>query len=184
MAKKQTAPAAAASAIASPAVATGGPGKGAAYVVVASKIPQSLELQLCKPTTARVTGQWGSTTEDAFMKVGPVYVIRGTAYPCGQGPKGFPKIDLLDDSGYAMTKGIPQSFWDAWYDQNKETEMVRNGLIKAHPDYDYLVDHLAAECKDVDSGLGPMNPDGDPRAPKPYNSLISEIKTEPRNTTA
>jgi hypothetical protein len=145
-----------------------------------------LEIQLCKPKSARVTGQFGSVEETVNVKYGDKYFIRGTAYPRGQPPKGFPRAPrMIEDEGggYALTPNIPADFFAAWLEQNAETDMVVNGLIKAQPDLDSLAADAAEHAK-VDSGLGPMNPDGDRRDPKPLGSSISQIKQEPRSAAA
>jgi hypothetical protein len=165
--------------ITAPAVKT--PSK-AKFVTVASKMPMNIELQLCAPRTARVTGQFGSVEETVFIKHGAVHVIRGTAYPELKPPKGFPKRpDMIEDEkgGYALTPGVPAEFWEKWLEENRDTEMVQNGMIKAQSDLDSLAAD-AAEHADRDSGLGALNPDGDRRNPKPANSSI----TAPERVTA
>ena len=149
--------------------------KGAKYVTVASKLPMDIEIQLCRETTAAVTGQFGSVKETINVKTGRMYYIRGTAYPVGQPPKGFPKAPNMIDAGYALTSGIPADFWAEWLRQNQDTEMVRNGLIKAAATQ-HDVEAKAAEHADVQSGLQPLDPDGDPRNPKPMNAAIENVK--------
>lgn len=159
--------------------------KSASYVTVASKLPMNIEIQLCKETTAAVTGQFGSVKETVFVKAGPIHVIRGTGYPNGnQLPKGFPKRPAMaggDDAGFALTPKVPADFWAAWLAQNKTTDIVRNGLIFAAPTLDE-VEELAKERGTVHTGLEPLNPDGDPRAPRPLNASIQVVKTEERPT--
>lgn len=162
-----------------PAIHVAGKAK---FVTVASKLPMDLEIQLCKPTTANITGQFGSVKETVHVKTGQMYRIRGTAYPVNVAPKGFPRApEMIEDEngGYALTKNIPADFWDEWVKQNAETEMVQNGIIKAQADLDDLAAD-AAEHAHRDSGLGPLNPDSDRRAPKPSNGQVSAVKAEPR----
>lgn len=165
--------------LAAPTVKT--PSK-AKFVTVASKLPMNIEIQLCKPHTAAITGQFGSTKETVLRKEGAVHIIRGNAYPNGQAPKGFPRRpDLIEDShgGYALTPNVPADFWAAWLEQNADTDMVRSGMIKAQPDLDSLAAD-AREHEDSDSGLGPLNPDGDRRNPRPINDAVQPIKPEAR----
>lgn len=150
-------------------------------VTVASKLPMSIEIQLCRPKESRVTGQFGSTTETVNVKQGAIYVIRGVGHPVGQTPKGFPKApEMVESSGFALTHGVDADWFAEWLEQNKETEMVQSGLIQAHGDVEYLEDKTTAEYAKLDSGLGPLNPEGDPRQPKSVNSAVSEIRSEPR----
>lgn len=165
--------------IAAPAVHT--PSK-AKYVTVASKLPMSIEIQLCKPSTRTSTGQYGSVVETVQVKTGAVHVIRGTGYPRGEAPEGFPeRPQMIKDAGggYALTPNIPADFWAAWLEQNAETDMVRNGIVKAQAD----LDSLAADAKDhaaIDSGLGPLNPKGDRRNPRPANASVTPVQPESR----
>ena len=174
---------------AAPAVHTPNRGK---FVTVASKIPMSITIQLCKPTEKAVSGQHGPTTEKFHTPYGAIYVIRGTGYPEGNKlPKGFPKRpEMIEDQngGYALTPGVPADFWNDWLKQNAETEMVLNGMIKAQHDLESLAAD-AAEHADRDSGLGPLNPEmdakGNPldrRAPKPASLSVAAVTPEPRPT--
>lgn len=148
----------------------------ASFVTVASKLPMSIEMQLCRKTQVHVTGQFQSTVETVFTKFGEVHVIRGTGYPEGTPPKGYPKRPLMiDDAGYALTKKVPAEFFAEWMKQNADTEMVRNGIIKGHADEDSLVD-MAMEHAKVTTGLEALNPDGDRRNPRPINSAVEQIK--------
>ena len=163
----------------------------AKFVTVASKLTMSFEMQLAMPRTARETGQFGSVESTVYIKQGMIHVIRGTGYPEGKPPKGFPKRpDFIEDEngGYALTPGVPAEFWNAWKEQNKDTEMVLNGLVKAQTDLDSLAAD-AAEHAHVDSGLGPLNPDNDRdgnpldrRNPRPATAGVSNVKQEARTT--
>lgn len=157
--------------------------KGRRTVTVASKLPMDLDLQLCRETTARVTGQYGSVTEQINLPFGPVVTIRGTAYPAGTPPKGFPRPPHMISAGYALTHNVDADFWDRWIQQNSATDMVVNGMIKAHSDLDHL-EGEAEEFKDRNSGMEPMNPEGDRRSPQPITLGVAKIKTEPRNSFA
>lgn len=168
---------------AAPAVKTESKAK---FVTVASKLPMNIQLQLCAPKTARVTGQFGSVEETVHVPVGAIYVIRGTAFPSGQPPKGFPRRpEMIEDQngGYALTPKVPAEFWKAWLEANADTDMVLSGMIKAQPDLDSLADD-AKEHAGVNSGLGPLDPDGDRRNPKPMSDAVQEIKPEARASAA
>lgn len=153
----------------------------AQFVMVGSKLPQNLEIQLCTTRHARETGQFGSVDSVVHVKTGEIHLLRGTAYPSDKPPKGFPKRpDMIEDDngGYAMSK-IPAEFMARWMEENKDTDMVRNRVIIVKDDVDSLID-AAKDQIDVSSGLGPMNPDGDPRAPKPTSTSVQGVKPEQR----
>lgn len=169
---------------AAPAIAGSDIPRGARFVTVASKLPMSIEIQLCEPRTAAVTGQFGSVKETINVKTGAVYVIRGTGYPVGQPPKGYPKLpDSVEESGYTLTPNIPADWFAEWLRQNAETDMVRNKLVMASGDRDRLADETIEHAK-TDSGLGPLNPEGDKRDPKPMNSSMTGVTTEVRGKAA
>lgn len=151
----------------------------ASTVTVASRLPMSIEIQLCQPKSARVTGQFGSVEETVNVKVGPVYVIRGAGYPNGQTPKGFPKRPQTAgrEEAYALTPGVAADFWAEWLKQNEQSDIVRNGMIFAHAQPASL-DKMADEREGVRTGLEPVDPDKDPRAPKPLNVLVQPVTTE------
>ena len=158
----------------------------AKYVTVASKLPMSLELQLCRKESKAVSGRFGTEQETVFVKYGTVYIIRGVGYPRGNElPEGYPeRPSMIRDAGYALTPDVDAAWFAEWLDQNAETEMVRNGLIKAHSEPDSLRD-MAMEHKGILTGLEPMNPkfgaDGkplDPRSPKPLNAALQVQKAD------
>lgn len=156
------------------------PGKGKSTVTIASKLPMHLELRLCRKRTVNTTGRWGNTEEVIFEPTGKVLLVKGNGYPVGTVPKGFPKPpEMIEDAGYALTHGVDRDFWEAWLEQNKDTEMVLNGVIKAHPDDDYL-EGDAMEFAKLQSGLHPLDPEGDVRNPKPLNSKIEAVKKDDR----
>ncbi len=160
----------------------------AKFVTVASKMPMHITLTLDAPVQKMVPGRFGSEKETSFVP-GEAHVIRGTAYPSGQVPKGFfrpPQLIEDEHGGYAMTPNIPAAFWFEWLKQHKDTDMVRNGMIKAQVDLDSLAADAAEHAK-IDSGLGPIVPGEDEkgrpldrRAPRPMNVSVSDVKQEPR----
>lgn len=163
--------------------------KSARTVAVASKLPMTVELQLCRPETKAVTGRYGTEQETVNVKYGKTYWIRGTSRPAGTLPKGYKLPDVVD-GGAAITPNVDADFFEQWLDQNKDTEIVRNGMIFAHASRDH-VEGMAAERAAELSGLDPINPDQkpdgtmeDPRVPRPIDANVGPIKTEPRATDA
>ena len=66
---------------------------------------------------------------DEYRPDGRQFKINGNAAPYAQ--------PLLDSEGnpiemeqsFALTREIPKAFWDLWLEQNKESAVVKNGLI-------------------------------------------------------
>lgn len=157
------------------AKATAKPQAAGAKVVVASKMPMALLLQLCKFQDVRLPdGRGGYFTEKNAVKVGPVVRINGTAYPRGEPPEGFrDRPEMV--AGCALTRGVDKEWWDKWVEQNAEAPYVKSGLLFAFEKTE-AVRAQARERADLDSGLGPIVParDGviqDPRMPRPIKGI-------------
>lgn len=98
-------------------------------VTVACKVPMGLVLKLYKKTRQHEPVMGGGSREiDAYVPDHSqrTYIIHGNSHPQDKSP-----IAQIADS-FALTHGIPKAFWDAWLEQNLESDMVRNGLIFAH----------------------------------------------------
>jgi hypothetical protein len=86
------------------------------------------------------------------------FVVRGTwistagqAYNRNNGAVA----DLLP-GGYAITEGCPKAIWDTWLEQNKQSDLVKNGIIFAFPDRNSVVEEVKKR-PDVVSGLEPID---------------------------
>lgn len=156
--------------------------KSSATVTVCSKLPMSMWIHVDHETTRRVPGRYGSEPETIFNP-GKQYWIRGTAEPAGQAPKGYKRPEIVE-GGFAMTHGIPADFWEEWKKQHAETDMVKNGLIFAHANRDYVEGHSEEHAK-LQSGFQALDPDAldkDPRMPRPVNiTEISEVQPGTRD---
>lgn len=159
----------------------GGKAKAAGKVTVACKIPTGLELQHCTPTKWIEETPSGSRERLRYDRVGPTVFVRGTAYPVGTIPKGYPSRPIMV-GGYALTPNVDADFFDEWIRQNKDTDMVRNRMIFAYARRDDVVGE-ARENKDRQSGLEPLNPENDPRMPRPINAMITPIETADENVS-
>ena len=145
--------------------------KAGETVVVASKLPFPLELQICDSREERRQDRATTWTETVFYKTGPIVVLNSNQVPRGPAPEGVTYPDPPQIvAGAALTFGVPKDFWDKWLDQNKSTDMVRNGLVFAQVKRDNAVAQ-ARDHKDKFSGLDPLRPDAtgkdaDRRMPK------------------
>lgn len=149
--------------------------KSASTVVVACKIPTGLELQLCHKTDWTEETPSGSRDRFRWDRGGPTVRIRGTAYPAGATPRGFPERPQMA-GGYALTYGVDREFFETWMEQNKLNPIVVSNMVFAF-DRSNDTKAQAKEFKDIRSGLEPLNPDDDPRMPKPLNANLSQIET-------
>lgn len=151
--------------------------KSAATVTVACKIPGGLELQLCRQEGYSEDQKDGRVVaRTRWVKHGQVYVVRGPAYPNGPVPRGMPRPPTLA-GGYALTPGIPLDFWNEWVEQNKDSQFVVGGMIRAEERRADMVS-VAREHRAERSGLEPMAQDGDPRAPKPLLAPVSKLEPD------
>ncbi len=76
--------------------------------------------------------------------------------------------------GYALTRNVSRDFMDAWIAQNKDSDLVVNGMVFINPT-DADARDEAKEKRDIKSGLEPLKPDGDKRVPRRKGGL--ELKT-------
>ncbi len=146
-------------------------------VTVACKIGVPwFALQLCEKREVMENTQTGPRKVTEYARTGNIVHIRGTSYPRGTPPVGFPEKPQIIN-GYALTKNVDKDFWDKWYEQNKKAPYVVSGMIMAHE----TIDAVRGSTSDHNghmSGLEPMRPDNDPRVPRPTNSAITGIETE------
>lgn len=151
--------------------------KASGTVIVACKIPTGLVLQLCREVEVAEQTPVGVRMMKRFDRFGQRVVLNGTAYPKDP-PAGFRAKPMMV-GGYALTMGVPASFWDDWVEQNRDTAMVQNDMVRAYsriPD----MKAFALEHETVRSGFEPLTPDNDPRVPKPIdaNALTALAPTE------
>lgn len=136
------------------------------------------DIQLCEITEKFEQNMQGGRTIKEAVRIGKKVRLRGTSYPRGQPPEGFPERPLII-GGAAMNPGIDKEFWDKWVEQNKLNPMVVNGMIFANTSADYVA-FQAKEMAAVQSGLEPIDPlkKNDPRIPKSTRVEMTNIETE------
>lgn len=158
--------------------------KSGRTVTVACKIGvASISLQLCQVVEKFEQSLQGGRMIKEAIRIGDVVIIRGTSYPRGTPPEGFPAAPLIID-GAAMNPGISAEFWEEWVKQNQQNPLVKNGMIFAHEKPDHVAG-MARETKGNLSGMDPVNPKGDGRMPKsPRKNEVSDIESGARPKTA
>jgi len=147
-------------------------------VVVACKLGVAYyDIYICRKETVSENTQTGPRDIVRFTPQRETTVrLRGTSYPRGTVPDGFPEKPLIVD-GAALNFGIDKEFWDTWVEQNKLNPLVMNRMIFADTDPEF-VKGLAHDTKAMQSGLEPVNPKKDRRIPKSTRAEISDLETE------
>lgn len=139
-------------------------------------------MQLCRIEDKFEQNMQGGRMVKEAVRIGEVVRIRGTAYPRGTVPEGFPPAPLII-AGAAMNPGIDAEFWEEWSKQNRLNPLVVNKMIFAHEKDDH-VQGMAKEMVGQLSGLDPINPRGDARTPKSLKKEVSDPEPSKRPTAA
>lgn len=148
-----------------------------AKVTVACKVPVAwLDLQLYEPRTEMENTQTGPRERKVFRATGNIVRIRGTSYPRGTPPLGFPDKPQIVN-GFALTQGVEKDFWDKWLVQNAKSPMVISGALAAFESLDALKGKTRDRSADM-TGLEPVSPYEDNRMPKPSLRGVGPVTTE------
>jgi hypothetical protein len=136
------------------------PSSAGAKVSVYCKLPTGLRIRLFRMTTTSEPVLGGGRRDVEIAEpIGEEILIWGNRFRIGD-----PQTHKIVGD-YGVTDGVDKESWDHWMASNKDSAMVRNGLIFASEKRDYGEDQ-AHELRDTFSGLGPMMKEGDPRAPR------------------
>lgn len=153
------------------------PQSAGAKVIVACKLGVAYyDIQHSKIVDKFEQNMQGGRTVKEAERVGQVVRLRGTAYPRGTPPVGFPPAPEIVD-GAALNYGVDKDWFDAWLEQNKMNPIVQNRMIFAHE----TIDGVRGEAKELGaflSGLEPVNPGKDRRIPKSTREEVSDVETE------
>jgi len=99
-------------------------------VSVACKLPHGLILRVFNAIEKDVPVMGGGfKTEKATEPRAEVYTVYGWAHP----QNAAPHCTIIGN--YAITHNIPKGHWELWLSQNKNSDMVKNGLIFANEKY-------------------------------------------------
>lgn len=82
--------------------------------------------------------------------------LNGFAHPQDSAP------DQPIVGGFGLTHGVPKEFWGLWLEQNKDSDIVLNGLIFADPKPG-MTEGQAREKSAVKSGLERLDPANPPK---------------------
>lgn len=126
--------------------------KSTSTVTVACKLPHGMILRVFDMVEKdeAVMGGGFRTAKVAQERAARV-MINGNAHPQNEAPRS------QIAAGFALTHNVNKEFWEQWLSQNKDSDVVANGLIFAHGSESSAV----AESKDkvaVRSGLERLDP--------------------------
>jgi len=148
-------------------------------VIVACKVGVAyIDLRLFQPQQVWEQTQTGPRQVTEYRATGKLVRIRGTQYPRGTVPDGFPDRPEIVN-GAALTRNVDKAFWKAYLEQNQHNPLVTNGLIFAHDDI-ASIRSQARELEGQLSGLEPIDTKGDARVPKPVNAALTPIQPADR----
>ena len=154
-------------------------------VVIACKYPLGLELRLQREhhTMDPMPGGGLKPVKEMRFIENLAFTVKGPAHEPNEPPKG-PMV-----GGYVLTMGCPKEFWDRWHEQNKSSDLVKNGHIFAHGKR-ATVEGQAKEQKKTLTGLEGLDPTmkrvgdrlvpADPRFPAPMTRNLTETGTGTR----
>lgn len=131
--------------------------KAASTVTVACKVPNGMFLQLYKMGKEVEATPTGHRDVPKAIKVGEPIKLNGCALRFGETAE-FPM-----PGGYALTQ-VPSDFWEAWLEQNQDSDAVRNRVIFASDSQDKTSARAREQHKEgVKSGMEPINPRDPPK---------------------
>jgi hypothetical protein len=153
------------------------PSKGTTVTVGCKLGVPYYDIQLCQIVDKKEQSLQGERTVREAIRVGKVVRLRGTSYPRGTIPDGFPERPVIID-GAAMNFGIDKEWFEEWERQHKLDPLVMNQMIFGRENYDHVVG-IAKETAAIKSGLDPMDPKTmgrDPRTPRTTRAEVSNIE--------
>jgi hypothetical protein len=126
-------------------------------MTAALKWPPGLIMKIHEMRDVPADGGVG-TVKKAFQ-VGPDVPIAGpnAAHPLRIRKLGDPPPPIVV-GGYALTSGLDESFVSKWIEQNRDSALLENGLLKFYPEPDSnrAVD-AAKESAGIKSGIEPLD---------------------------
>lgn len=126
-------------------------------VTVACKLPHGLIMRVFRMVERSQPVMGGGTRIEKIAEELPERVtLAGFSHEQIKAPNA-PLV-----GGFALTRGVDREFWELWLDQNRTSDMVRNGLIFSHTQYESTEDE-AKDKKDVKSNLERLDPNKLPR---------------------
>lgn len=130
-------------------------------VTVACKYPNGLVLRLGDWHDVDVPVMGGGVkTEHQWRASGKQVTING---PRRRGPVDDPMSPLSD--GFALTHNVDADFMAKWFEDNKDHDLVRNGLL-VYAAKQEDIKSKTRNSRDTRTGMEPLDMSGDRRVPK------------------
>ena len=148
------------------------------HVTVACKIGLPwIDFEVCEPREISENTQTGPRTITQWFRTGKTVRIRGTAYPRGEAPEGFPgKPEMV--LGYALTPGIRRDIWEKIKEQQAKAPYFQSGMIFEFERHEDIKARAKEHEKEL-SGLEPIQRDKneitDARMPRSVNGGVSGV---------
>ncbi len=133
-----------------------GPSGSGGKVCVACKLPAGLALRAFRMRDTVEVTLGGTRDVRMAQQVGSPVKLNGSAVPIGI----VPAHRIVH--GYGLTV-IDEDVWQAWLKDNKDSALVVNAMVSAHPDEASAV-AWASENAKRPTGLEELAQDKDPRA--------------------
>lgn len=124
----------------------------AGKVSIGCKLPHGLVLRVFNMIERDVPVMGGgSRTERIAEQRAETATINGWSHA----QNAAPNCTII--GGYALTDNVDKDLWDLWLSQNKNSDMVKNGLIFANEKSDSVVGK-AKDGANIRSGLERLDP--------------------------
>lgn len=130
-----------------------------ATVTVASKLPMDFVLKLYTWTKRNELVMGGGTREVRVAEAArgvKQFIVQGNSWAQNKG------AHQQIVGGFAITHGIPKDFWDQWLEQNKDSDIIVNGMLFAHGETASAISE-AKEKEKEKSGLERLDPNNLPK---------------------
>ncbi|VWC89966.1 hypothetical protein BLA17378_04502 [Burkholderia aenigmatica] len=130
-----------------------------ATVTVASKAPFDIILKLYdlnEMSEPVMGGGYRTFKQYQERLTAKPIVIQGNSWAQNQGPHQ----QIV--GGFAITHDVPKAFWDEWYEQNKNSDYIKNEMIFAHTEA-RSVTSKATDMAEVKSNIERLDPKNLPR---------------------
>jgi hypothetical protein len=102
-------------------------------VVVCTNLPMGLMLQVFAETEQWAAGPFGGKMEKIWRPKPQSFRVKGNAVDISRVAAGTAELPEIVNN-YALTRGVPRDFWEAWLAQNHDMPYIVNNCIFAERD--------------------------------------------------
>lgn len=125
-------------------------------VTVACRHPNGVHLRTFAMREIEEQQQGGNVRKTKRAEMVDVFTIAGPSKPHNR------EVSRQIQDGYALTPGVPAALWNTWLEQNKDSDLVKNGIIFAHGSMNDVRSE-ATEKSGVKTGLERIDPKAIPK---------------------